>query len=280
MQKALYNTPTRKDGKRDLTKLPPHIKKAIRVDSVDGKLNMHNYLQLYNTVKEEEPKKLAKEFLDEAIKLKENHEELGMYEMADRLKSPRLESYLQYSGENRKSFLTALRELLDELRSEQAKQIMAYLQPLQEGVIDTKDEPILLRMFFKGGNAFLVNGFPPYRDEIQSGGTAKKAKSRQRGGTRKGKGPKGAKNGKKKTRRVRCWSRRNKEAQRYVVCSGSRGQKTVRNTNKELEKAFKDLARLGVKPPFKNYKRINPKKAVGQLSLEWRKANPVKIDKM
>ena len=86
-------------------------------------------------------------------------------------------------------------------------------------------------MFFKGGNAFLVNGFPPYRDDIQSGGTARMAKSRRMGKTRKGKGRKGSKDG-KKTRRVRCWSRRNKEAQRYVVCSGSRGQKSMRYKRK------------------------------------------------
>ena len=118
-----------------------------------------------------------------------------------------------------------------------------------------------------------------YDRQYFSGGTARMAKSKRMGRTRKGKGRKESKDG-KKTRRLRCWSRRNKEAQRYVVCSGSRGQKTVRNTNKELEKAFKDLARLGVKPPFKNLKRTKSNKPEGQLSLEWRKANPVKIDKM
>jgi len=52
----------------------------------------------------------------------------------------------------------------------------------------------------------------------------------------------------------------------------------VRNANKELEEAFKDLAKLGVKPPFKNLKRLNPKKPVGQLSREWREANPIKVN--
>ena len=114
----------------------------------------------------------------------------------------------------------------------------------------------------------------------KSGGTVKMAKSKRTGATRRGNGAKGAKGAKtgKNTRRVRCWTRRNKAAQKYVVCAGSRGQKTVRNANKELEEAFKDLAKLGVKPPFKNLKRLNPKKPVGQLSREWREANPIKVN--
>lgn len=277
MQKALHNTPTRKDGRHNLMKLPRYIKEAIKENSVDGRLNWDNYLQLYKTAKKDEATQLAAEFLAKAKELQESGKKRGMSVMAAALTPTHLESFLQYSGENRKRFLIALRKLLDELAPGQQKDITTYLQPLQEGVGGTEKDPILARLFFKGGNAFLIGAVPTYRDMIQSGATARMAKSKRTGATRRGKGAKGAKTG-KNTRRVRCWTRRNKAAQKYVVCSGSRGQKTVRNANKELEEAFKDLARLGVKPPFKNLKRLNPKKPVGQLSREWREANPIKVN--
>jgi len=241
LQQRLRNTPRSFKGNHNLTQLPVWIKNEIKANSSDGQLNMHNYYQYLGILREKEreekerrekePQQLAADFLAKAMKLQENRVELRMYKMADRLTSPRLESYLQYSRKNREFFLIALRKLLVELGPEKEKEIMTYLQPLQEGVIDTKDEPILLRMFFKGGNAFLVNGVPPYHDTIQSGGTARMAKSRQMGGTRKGKGRKGSKDG-KKTRRARCWTRRNRAAQKYVVCTGSQGQKSMRYKRK------------------------------------------------
>ena len=63
------------------------------------------------------------------------------------------------------------------------------------------------------------------------GGKAKMAKSKRKEKTRRGRGDKGAKSG-KNTRRVRCWTRRNKTAQKYVVCAGSRGQKSMRYKRK------------------------------------------------
>ena len=234
------NTPRSFRGNHDLTQLPAWIKNEIKANSADRQLNMNNYNRYLGILREKEREEkerrekealqLATEFRDQAIKLQESGRKLGMGEMVAELTSPRLVSYLQYSRENRKLFLIALRKLLVELGSEQAKQIMAYLQPLQEGVGGTEKDPILARLFFKGGNAFL-SGYAPTYDEKQWGGTARMAKSKRMGRTRKGKGRKESKDG-KKTRRLRCWSRRNKEAQRYVVCSGSRGQKSMRYKRK------------------------------------------------
>jgi hypothetical protein len=234
LQDAFRKTPRFRSGEHNLTKLPKTIKSAIINYSRDNKLNKPNYEHfLKMTRKKEQAMKHSKAFLRKVNELMtdEAKTSLGMIDLAAELTYDELKDYLEKSPDNRKSFIIALRKLLDERGPVEKSDIMTYLQPLQEGVGGTEKDPILASMLFKGGNAFLLNYAPFYHDQIFYG-TAKMAKSTRTAGTRKGKGRKGAKNGKKKTRRVRCWSRRNKEAQRYVVCSGSRGQKSMRSKRK------------------------------------------------
>ena len=290
-----------KRGDPDLTKLPPPIKAAIIQHSPDKKLNLPNVRLFSNYLQQVEAEQARRQRLrditERAIqKLSPELRELGQYNARKILtlfKENGLEGLqihaeeivpMVNSPELRHALIAAFQGMLED---EEMKQLSLQLQSDAYGNFNI-DMPLESMFQAAGLNGyFYADG--AYDDSQmdwldnagmrKSGGTARMAKSKRMGKTRKGKGRKASKDG-KKTRRVKCWTRRNKAAQKYVVCSGSRGQKTVRDTNKELEKAFKDLAKLGVKPPFKNLKRTKSKKPEGQLSLEWRKANPVKIDKM
>ena len=254
IRRAVKQTPRfNKRGDPDLRELPRPIKAAIIQHSPDKKLNLpnvrlfSNYLQQVEA--EQARRQLLREMTERAIQelspeLRELGQDNAKY-ILNVFKENGLEGLKMHaeeivpmvsSPELRHALIAAFRGMIEE---EEMKQLSLQLQSDAYG--NFRIDMPLESMFQAAGlnGYFYADG--AYDDSQMDwldnagmrkyGGTAGMTVSKRMGRTRKGKGRKDSKDG-KKTRRVRCWSRRNKEAQRYVVCTGSRGQKSMRYKRK------------------------------------------------